>query len=62
VRGGVATRTGLTMRHVGARVPGDVAASTVGVSGDAWRGRRGAGAASERDVAALGAAGPVLFC
>jgi hypothetical protein len=43
-RGGVATHTGLTTRHVRVRVPRDAVASIVGVSGCAWRGHRGAGA------------------
>jgi hypothetical protein len=47
---GAATRTGLTTRHVGARVPRDAAASIVGVSGCAWRGRRGAGVRARRHV------------
>jgi hypothetical protein len=38
------TRTRLTTRHVGARVPRDAAASVSGVLGCAWHGRRGAGA------------------
>jgi hypothetical protein len=56
-RGGAATRTGLTTRHVGARVPRDAATSIVRVSGCAWRGHRGAGAAcatSRRDGALAG--------
>jgi hypothetical protein len=56
-RGGAVTRTGLTLRNVGARVPRDAAASTVGVSGCAWRGRRGASARARRRGAQRGQPG-----
>jgi hypothetical protein len=57
-RGGTATRTGVTSRHVGARVPRDAAASTAVVSGSAWRGR---GVAARRCGARLGRPGFILL-
>jgi hypothetical protein len=52
----------LNTRHVRARVPKDAAASVGGALGYAWHGRRGAGAASRRDVATQGGAGEFWFC